>query len=147
MQFHSTLIPALLLALTTTLVSAAPQAAPPPPLNPPSPATIASLVPEFGVAPGQNPDGTGRCTTPIAPALIPCDCPPNRDAYLSQLFTAVKEGDTFGLNADFPTGTDTQSQIIRFQTMLAVLQSFRGSKGSGCPAISTTFKQSLDALS
>jgi hypothetical protein len=112
----------------------------------PNAGAIAALVPEFGVTPGQSPDGKGNCVTPVAPAKIACDCPPPRDEYLSQLTAAVQAGNTFGSPADFPTGSDTQSQIIRFQTMLAVMQSVKGAKGKGCPAISTTFKKSLDAL-
>lgn len=112
----------------------------------PNAGAIAALVPDFGVIPGQSPDGTGNCVTPVAPAKIACDCPPPRDEYLSQLTAAVQAGNTFGSPADFPTGSDTQSQIIRFQTMLAVMQSVKGAKGAGCPAISTTFKKSLDAL-
>ena len=139
MQFSTAVITAIL-ALT---VSAAPQA---PAQGIPNAGAIAALVPDFGVTPGQGNDGTGNCVTPIAPAKIECDCPPARDQYLSQLTAAVQAGNTFGLPAPFPTGQDNQSQIVRLQTMLAVMQNVKGSKGVGCPAISTTFKQTLDGL-
>jgi hypothetical protein len=139
MQFTTAVITAFL-ALT---VSAAPQA---PAAEIPDASTIASLVPDFGVTPGQGADGTGNCVTPVAPAKIACDCPPPRDQYLAQLTAAVQAGNTFGLPAPFPTGQDTQSQIVRLQTMLSVMQNSKGSKGAGCPAISTTFKQTLDGL-
>jgi hypothetical protein len=137
MQFSTAIITALL-ALTVT---AAPQAG-----AIPNAGEIAALVPDFGVQPSQGNDGAGNCVTPVAPAKIPCTCPPARDQYLAQLTAAVQAGNTFGLPAPFPTGTDNASQIARFQTMLSVMQNINGAKGRGCPAISTTFKQSLDAL-
>jgi hypothetical protein len=112
----------------------------------PGAATIASLVPDFGVQPGQGNDGSGNCVTPLSPNPIRCDCPPPRDQYLSQLTAAVQAGNTFGKPAPFPTGADKQSEIQRLETMLSVLQNVRGALGSGCPAISCTYKQKLDSL-
>jgi hypothetical protein len=137
MQFTTVIITAIL-ALSVT---AAPQAGAIPDAN-----QIAALVPEFGVKTGDGDDGTGNCITPFAAAKIPCTCPPPRAQYLAQLTAAVQAGNTFGLPAPFPTGTDNASQIARFQTMLAVLQNINGAKGRGCPAISTIFKQSLDEV-
>jgi hypothetical protein len=139
MQFTTVLVTAIL-ALT---VAAAPQASG---QAAPDAATIASLVPDFGVQPGQGNNGTGDCVTPLSPKPIQCDCPPPRDQYLSQLTAAVQAGNTFGLPAPFPTGADKQSEIPRLETMLSVLQNVKGAKGSGCPAISTVFKQKLDSL-
>lgn len=140
MQFTTVFLSALL-ALT---VNAAPQGAA---NSVPDAATIASLTPDFGVIPGQQPDGTGNCVTPIAAPKISCNCPPPRDQYLARLTADVQNGASFGLPVPFPTGSDTESQKVRFQTMLTVLQNINGAKGKGCPAISTTYKQKLDALS
>lgn len=139
MRFTTTVITAIL-ALTVT---ALPQA---PAQEVPDASAIAALVPDFGVQAGQGDDGAGNCVTPVAPAKIPCTCPPPRDQYLSQLTTAVQTGKTFDLPAPFPTGSDKQSQIVRLQTMLSVMQNVNGAKGKGCPAISTTFKKTLDGL-
>ena len=139
MQITTAFVTAIL-ALTVT---AAPQA-PAPAI--PDASTIASLVPDFGVQPGQGNDGQGNCVTPVAPNKIPCTCPPPRAQYLSQLTAAVQAGNTFGLPAPFPTGQDKASQTSRLQTMLSVMQNINGAKGVGCPAVSTTFKQTLDAL-
>lgn len=137
----TTVILTTLLALSVTALPQAPNAS-----GRPDARTIASLTPEFEVQPGQQPDGTGNCVTPVAPAKINCNCPPARDRYLSALTFAVQNGSTFGLPAPFPTGSDTQSQRVRFQTMLAVMQNIDGQVGKGCPAISTTYKKKLDAL-
>lgn len=134
---------ALLTAVLALTVTAAPQAAT---AAPPDAATIASLVPEFGVTAGQSPNGSGDCVTPIAKPLIKCDCPPPRDQYLAQVTAAVQAGNTFGLPAPFPTGNDKQSQIVRLQTLLSVMQNVKGAKGVGCPAIATTYKKTLDGL-
>jgi hypothetical protein len=170
MQLTIALLTAVLALTVTAAPPAAPPAAAPPAPAPPAPAppatapqgnasqgaapqgkldkaTISALVPEFGVVAGQNPSADKKdCTTTVAPAKIPCDCPPPREKYIDQLVAAVQAGNTFGLPAQFPTGNDKQSQIVRFQTMLAVLQSVRGEKGKGCPAISTTYKKDLDKL-
>ena len=136
MQFTTVLLSALL-GLT---VNAAPQGAVP------DAATIASLTPDFGVTAGQQPNGAGDCVTPVAAAKINCNCPPPRDQYLAKLTADVQSGNSFGLPTPFPTGSDTESQKVRFQTMLTVLQNINGAKGNGCPAISTTYKQKMDAL-
>ncbi|ERF70388.1 hypothetical protein EPUS_05207 [Endocarpon pusillum Z07020] len=140
MQFTAAIITAILAITVTALPQAPGQGAP-------DAAAIAALVPDFGVQAGQGDDGAGNCVTPVAPAKIPCTCPPPRGDYLSQLTAAVQAGNTFGLPAPFPTGSDTASQTTRLQTMLSVMQNFNGAKGKGCPAISTTFKQTLDGLS
>ncbi len=139
MRFTTTVITAIL-ALTVT---ALPQA---PAQEAPDAAAIPALVPDFGVQAGQGDDGAGNCVTPVAPAKIPCFCPPARGEYLSQLTEAVQAGTSFGEKTPFPTGSDTESQIIRLKTMLTVMQSINGTKGVGCPAVSTTYKQTLDRL-
>jgi hypothetical protein len=51
-----------------------------------APLVDASLVPEFGVQAGTNPDGTGNCdgiTNAQGQVVkIPCSCPPDRDSFI-----------------------------------------------------------------
>lgn len=71
---------------------AAPAPAAPAPAAPaPAPAPAAggvdpALVPQFGLASGLNPTGTGDCdgiTNAAGQVVkIPCACPPNRDAFI-----------------------------------------------------------------
>ena len=53
-----------------------------------------SLVPEFGVTAGVNPDGTGNCDGITGangqPILIPCQCPPDRNTFI-QVSNSVKK--------------------------------------------------------
>ena len=42
-----------------------------------------NLIPAFGVTPGQHPDGTGNCQGVNPTPPIPCDCPPNRQDFVS----------------------------------------------------------------
>ncbi len=142
MRFTTTVITAIL-ALTVT---ALPQA-PAPAQNVPDAAAIAALVPDFGVKPGVktglvNP-GIDDCFTPVKPVPIPCACPPPMDKYLPQLVAAVQAGKTFGKPAPFPTGSDLDSKNARLGTMNAVLQSINGTLGTGCPAISNTWQQTV----
>ena len=109
-------------------------------------ATVESLTPEYGVEAGVNDDGSGNCETPIAPAKIPCTCPPPRDEFLTALTEAVQSGETFGLPAPFPTDDDPDSEKTRLTTMLSVLQNIDGGVGQGCPAIATTYKQRIDEI-
>lgn len=137
------LITIFLSALLALTVNAAPQGAAG---STPDAATIVSLTPDFEVTAGQQPDGRGDCVTPLSPNKINCNCPPPRDRYLARLIAEVQQGNSFGLPTPFPTGSDTESQIVRFQTMLTVLQNINGEKGKGCPAISSTYKKKLDVL-
>jgi hypothetical protein len=68
---------------------AAPAPAPPAPAPAPAPAAGGvdpALVPQFGLASGINPTGTGDCdgiTNAAGQVVkIPCACPPNRDAFI-----------------------------------------------------------------
>jgi len=47
-----------------------------------------SLVPQFGLEPGQNPTGTGDCDGIVSkttgqPVKVPCACPPPRDTFIA----------------------------------------------------------------
>jgi hypothetical protein len=97
----------------------------------------AALVPEFGVEAGQNPDGTGNCSG-NGGKLIPCQCPPDRDAFIEKVSSAVAAGNSEGVPVEFPTDDSSASAKARIQTAIIVLQNLNG-KGVGCPAAATTF--------
>jgi hypothetical protein len=97
----------------------------------------AALVPEFGVEAGQNPDGTGNCSG-NGGKLIPCQCPPDRDAFIQKVSSAVAAGNSEGVPVEFPTDDSSASAKARIQTAIIVLQNLNG-KGVGCPAAATTF--------
>lgn len=50
------------------------------------PLVVPELVPEFGVRPGVNPDGSGNCdgiTNAQGQVIkIPCSCPPDREFFI-----------------------------------------------------------------
>ncbi|KAJ6518848.1 hypothetical protein C8R45DRAFT_851409 [Mycena sanguinolenta] len=133
----------------------APAAAPAPapaPVPAPAPAPAAggvdpSLVPEFGVVAGTSPDGHGNCVG-INGILIPCTCPPDRNAFIASLSANVAAGHDVNnpsIAAPFPTDSSNQSAITRMQTAISSLQNLNGA-GVGCPASSTTFSAQLAAL-
>ena len=105
----------------------------------------AALVPDFGVQAGTNPDGTGNCAG-INGKLIPCSCPPNRNDFVQKVQAAAAAGNSAGVPVSFPTDNSAGSQRARINTSLVVLQNFSGTKGVGCPAVSTTFLQQLSAI-
>lgn len=95
-----------------------------------------SLVPDFGQAAGQDPDGTGNCKT-TAGKTIPCQCPPSRTAFIAKLEQFVSAGSFFGtLAAPFPTGNTNADALARIDTIISALQNFDGSPGKGCPSVS-----------
>ncbi|KAF2800537.1 hypothetical protein K505DRAFT_320415 [Melanomma pulvis-pyrius CBS 109.77] len=97
----------------------------------------ASLVPEFGVQAGIGPDGAGNCVG-NGGKLIPCQCPPDRDAFIQKVGAAVAAGNSEGVPVEFPTDNSSASKKARIQTAIVVLQNLNG-KGVGCPAAATTF--------
>ncbi|KAJ7581508.1 hypothetical protein C8J56DRAFT_266659 [Mycena floridula] len=112
-----------------------------------------ALVPDFGLAAGLNPTGTGDCdgiTGPNGQAIkIPCTCPPDRASFIASLNANVLAGKVVNNPTlppvTFPTDSSTASQLARLQTALVTLQNLRG-PGQGCPAASTTFVAQQKAL-
>lgn len=97
-----------------------------------------SLVPDFGITPGTNPDGNGSCEG-VNGALIPCDCPPDRATFITALNGFVNAGNAFGTPVSFPTGNDDVSVATRRSALIVTLQDVKGGAGLGCPAASATF--------
>jgi len=111
-----------------------------------------SLVPEFGVQPGQNPTGTGDCdgiTNAAGQVVkIPCSCPPDRDSFIRSLNQNVNAGHAVnnpGVSVSFPTGGAKADKLARIQAVLVTLQNLNG-PGVGCPAASTTFVAQQQAI-
>ncbi|KAF2748688.1 hypothetical protein M011DRAFT_466467 [Sporormia fimetaria CBS 119925] len=104
----------------------------------------ASLVPEFGIEPGQQPDGTGNCVG-VNNVLIPCSCPPDRQEFIQQVQAAAAAGNSEGVPISFPTGSSSADARARIGASIIVLQNLNG-RGVGCPAASTTFLQQQAAL-
>lgn len=96
------------------------------------------LIPDFGLSAGQDPDGNGNCAgadnTPI-----PCFCPPDREEFVEKVNSAVAAGSFLGKPITFNIDPQAQSEKDKFNratTCLIVLQSFNGTFGVGCPAVS-----------
>ncbi|RPD55050.1 hypothetical protein L227DRAFT_580027 [Lentinus tigrinus ALCF2SS1-6] len=109
-----------------------------------------ALVPDFGVTPGQSPDGTGNCKG-VNNINIPCTCPPSRDEFLASLNANVAAGHAVNnppVLTPFPTGNSKADQQARIATLLSTLQNLHGA-GVGCPAVSTVYgqlQQQINAL-
>ena len=109
-----------------------------------------ALVPDFGVAPGTSPDGTGNCKG-LNNINIPCTCPPSRDEFIASLNANVAAGHAVNNPAvltPFPTGSSKGDQQARIATLLSTLQNLHG-PGVGCPAVSTVYgqlRQQINAL-
>ncbi|KAF2105312.1 hypothetical protein BDV96DRAFT_458312, partial [Lophiotrema nucula] len=103
-----------------------------------------SLVPQFGIKAGQQPDGTGNCVGNDG-KLIPCQCPPDRALFIQKVQAAAEAGNSEGVPVSFPTDNSAKSQKARIATSIIVLQNLN-SKGVGCPAASTTFLDQQKAL-
>lgn len=99
----------------------------------------ASLVPEFGVEAGQQPDGRGNCVGNNG-VLIPCECPPDRDVFVQLVQEAAAAGNSEGVPISFPTGNSNEDARARIGASIVVLQNLNG-RGVGCPAAATTFLQ------
>ena len=104
----------------------------------------ANLVPPFGIQPGIDPDH-GNCKG-LNNILIPCICPPDKDAFVAKMIEFVKTGNAEGTPVKFPLDSSLKSQITRLSTSIVTLQNFHGSPGRGCPASSTTFVAQRAAL-
>ncbi|KAH9895304.1 hypothetical protein C8Q73DRAFT_730720 [Cubamyces lactineus] len=133
--------------------AAAPSAAAPPPASSPAPAAGGvdpSLVPDFGVVAGTDPDGTGNCKG-INNINIPCSCPPPRDQFIASLNANVAAGHAIknpSVSLSFPTGSSKADQQARINALLVTLQNING-PGVGCPAVSTVYgqlQQQINAL-
>lgn len=142
MKFTSTAIIAAALALSTSSTTAFPFKR----------AIDASLVPQFGLASGLNPTGTGDCdgiNGPNGQAIkIPCFCPPDRNEFIRITDQNVAAGfvvNNPSVKVSFPTDNSRDSQLARMQTALVTLQNLRG-PGVGCPAASTTFVAQQKAI-
>jgi len=99
----------------------------------------ASLVPEFGIEAGQQPDGAGNCVGNNG-VLIPCECPPDREEFIQLVQEAAAAGNSEGVPIDFPTGDSNADARARIGASIVVLQNLNG-RGVGCPAAATTFLQ------
>ncbi|KAI0684686.1 hypothetical protein BC835DRAFT_606874 [Cytidiella melzeri] len=111
-----------------------------------------SLIPEFGIEPGKNPDSHGYCDGALdangVPARIPPGCPPNRAAFV-QAVTQYGDPGWFGGKAynnrggtfPFPNGNSTEHQMLRLTSLLEIL----GEKFN-CPSESTTWEAQKAAL-
>ncbi|KAG8918413.1 hypothetical protein FRC00_012506 [Tulasnella sp. 408] len=112
-------------------------------------AQVAALAPELGFESGVNPDGTGNCDGAIPGGpKIPCQCPPPRDEFISQLQNNAVAGKAVNnpdVKVDFPLDDSVASKKARIIASLITIQNLRG-PGVGCPAVSTTLSQQLEAL-
>jgi len=111
-----------------------------------------ALVPQFGLAAGLNPKGTGDCDgIPNAqgvPIKIPCSCPPDRNSFIASLNANVAAGHAVNnptITVSFPTDNSEASQLARINAATVTLQNLRG-PGVGCPASSTTFTAQAKAI-
>lgn len=90
---------------------------------------ISALVPALGFSPG-NPNATADRVGPTG-VKVPGRCPPTQAQVNAQV--ALK-------NANFPSGTDLESRIQRFEKTLSAIQDLK------CPASSTTLLGRLNSL-
>jgi hypothetical protein len=90
---------------------------------------INALVPALGFSPG-NPNATADRVGPTG-VKVPGRCPPTQAQVNAQV--ALK-------NANFPSGTDLESRIQRFEKTLSAIQDLK------CPASSTTLLGRLNSL-
>jgi len=111
-----------------------------------------ALVPQFGLAAGLNPTGTGDCdgiTNAAGQVVkIPCSCPPNRDVFIKDLSANVAAGKVINnpsVTVSFPTDNSKAAQLARLQAAIVTLQNLNG-PGKGCPAASTTFLAQQKAI-
>ncbi|PVH90628.1 hypothetical protein DM02DRAFT_420942 [Periconia macrospinosa] len=97
-----------------------------------------SLIPDFGLMAGQDPNGSGSCAG-ANNILIPCFCPPDREEFIEKVNSAVASGNFLGTPVTFnvnPLAQSNKDKFDRATTCLIVLQSFNGTRGVGCPAAS-----------
>jgi len=113
-----------------------------------------SLIPQFGVTPGVNPNGPGGSCQGVLgpngqPILIPCDCPPDRDLFIADLNANVAAGHCIN-NTEvevpaFPDDNSAASQLTRLHIATITLQNLIG-PGVGCPQAATTFGAQAHAI-
>jgi len=131
---------------------AAPAATSPAATTPAAGGVNPALVPQFGLAAGLNPTGTGDCDgIPNAqgvPIKIPCSCPPDRESFIQSLSANVAAGHAVNnptVSLSFPTDDSKASKLARINASIITLQNLRG-PGVGCPAASTTFSAQAKAI-
>ena len=91
--------------------------------------SIDALVPALGFSPG-DPNATADRVGPTG-VNVPGRCPPTQAQVNAQV--ALKK-------TDFPSGTDLESRIQRFEKTLSAIQDLK------CPASSTTLLGRLNSL-
>ncbi|KAF2109732.1 hypothetical protein BDV96DRAFT_651702 [Lophiotrema nucula] len=129
---------------TLSLLSLAALAAALPASNEPRQTTVdPAQVPDFGITAGQDPVD-GNCAGANG-ARIPCDCPPDRDSFISTLSADVAAGSAYGTPVTWSTDDSTDGQRARLQAAIVVLENLTGA-GVGCPVSSTTYQAQLAAL-
>jgi hypothetical protein len=147
-------VPSIITVLTATVfVEAAPRVERQ--AGPPAVSALNALLPQFGITAGQDRDrlqggSCGGINQAGAAVPIPCNCPPDRDAFLAKLSAALAVGKVRVPNpannnntVEFPISfsltapaNDPQANRVRANAALTVLQNFNGQFGSGCPAVS-----------
>ena len=96
-----------------------------------------TLVPEFGVTAGTDPDvlQIGSCAGFNGTLIqIPCTCPPDRYLFINTLNTALWTGSIEGEPISFSNNPNDKSMATNQQRATAciiVLQNFNGKKKSG----------------
>lgn len=110
------------------------------------PAFPSFLVPGFGTTPGiPSTSQLGSCEnfppdSGDAETNIPCQCPPDRTAFIQRLEQFSAAGNAFGIPVRFSTDVNDMSiptQLDRINACLVTLQNFDNTAfGVGCPAAS-----------
>jgi hypothetical protein len=107
-----------------------------------------NVVPDIQVQVGiKDPAGSANCVG-INGGLIPCQCPPDEQTFLTQLNANVVAGHAVNnpsVSLSFPTDSSPQSQITRLEAGIVTFQNMNG-PGVGCPATSSTFSFQQQAL-
>lgn len=115
-----------------------------------SDADIDRLTPTLGWHNGVNPRNGGDCDGAVtkngSAIAVPCDCPPDRMAFIAKMAANVRAGHVVtnpSVVVDFPTDDSDAAKLARISAAAATLQNLKG-PGSGCPIVSTTL-QAQDA--
>jgi hypothetical protein len=80
----------------------------------------ASLILDFGLTAGQDPNGSGSCTG-ANNALIPYFCPPDREGFIEKVNSAVASGSFLGTPVLFDVDLLAQSDKDRFNRVTTCL--------------------------
>lgn len=99
-----------------------------------------TLVPTFGIISGiPSTSQPGSCQG-ANDVDIPCQCPPNSDAFIQRLDQFTSAGNAFGIPINFSTDVNDMSvetQLDRINACIITLQNFDDTaEGEGCPAAS-----------